>query len=376
MNKLDPKRLGLIINPVAGIGGAVGLKGSDGPAVQAQARALGAVPMAQARARVALQELLSLQKEFQLVTYPGEMGAEAALESGFVPVVIGSIQPGRTTGTNTQQAARAMAQMGVSLILFTGGDGTARDIYEAVGTTIPVLGIPAGVKIHSAVYATHPRSAGELAYLFLQGRVSRFREAEVMDIDEAALRLGIVSASLYGYLKIPFRRRLVQNMKSGSPTSERSAVSAIAQYIIDQMQPGQLVILGPGTTTQVITDRLGLPKTLLGIDVLLDGELIAADANEQQLLSLLDRHPAQIVITPIGGQGYLFGRGNQQISPTVIRRVGVENIQVISTAEKIVTLDGQPFLVDSGDKAMDQMLTGYTRVITGYNEQMVYKVSN
>jgi predicted polyphosphate/ATP-dependent NAD kinase len=376
MNKLDPKRLGLIINPVAGIGGAVGLKGSDGPVVQAQARALGAVPMAQARARVALQELLSLQKEFQLVTYPGEMGAEAALESGFVPVVIGSIQPGRTTGTNTQQAARAMAQMGVSLILFTGGDGTARDIYEAVGTTIPVLGIPAGVKIHSAVYATHPRSAGELAYLFLQGRVSRFREAEVMDIDEAALRLGIVSASLYGYLKIPFRRRLVQNMKSGSPTSERSAVSAIAQYIIDQMQPGQLVILGPGTTTQVITDRLGLPKTLLGIDVLLDGELIAADANEQQLLSLLDRHPAQIVITPIGGQGYLFGRGNQQISPTVIRRVGVENIQVISTAEKIVTLDGQPFLVDSGDKAMDQMLTGYTRVITGYNEQMVYKVSN
>ena len=238
------------------------------------------------------------------------------------------------------------------------------------------MGIPAGVKIHSAVFATHPRSAGELARLYLQGRVSRLREAEVLDIDEEALRQGVVSAALYGYLKIPFQHRLVQNMKSGSPAGEEAALSAIAQTVIDQMRPGRLAILGPGTTTRAITDRLGLDKTLIGVDVLLDGQLIAADANEQALLALLDHHPAQIVITPIGGQGYLFGRGSQQISPTVIRRVGLENILVISAPGKIIALGGRPLLVDSGDTAVDQLLAGYTRVLTGYNEQLIYKVAN
>jgi predicted polyphosphate/ATP-dependent NAD kinase len=375
------KKLGLIVNPAAGLGGAVGLKGSDGLAIQAQARALGAVPKVQERARKALQELASLREAIQLVTYPGEMGADVALACGFTPLVIGQIKPGQTTGTDTQQAARAMQQMGVSLILFAGGDGTARDIHQGLDTAVaaavvPVLGIPAGVKIHSAVFATHPRSAGELARLYLQGRTSRLREAEVMDIDEEALRQGIVSASLYGYLKIPFQRRLVQNMKSGSPAGEQTSISAIAQAVIDQMQPGRLLILGPGTTTRAVTDRLGLAKTLIGVDVLLDGKLITADANEKDLLALLDYHPAQIVITPIGGQGYLFGRGNQQISPAVIRRVGVEHILVISAPQKIVALDGRPLLVDSGDTELDQLLAGYSRVITGYNEQVIYKVSN
>jgi hypothetical protein len=166
------------------------------------------------------------------------------------------------------------------------------------------------------------------------------------------------------------------DMKSGSPAGEEAAVNAIAQTVVDQMQPGRLVILGPGTTTRAITDRLDLPKTLIGVDVLLDGRIIAADANEQDLLALLDQHSAQIIITPIGGQGYLFGRGNQQISPAVIRRVGLQNILVISAPQKIVALGGRPLLVDSGDTAVDQQLAGYTRVITGYNEQMVYKVSS
>jgi predicted polyphosphate/ATP-dependent NAD kinase len=268
-----------------------------------------------------------------------------------------------------------MQHMGVSLLLFAGGDGTARDISQAVSTTVPALGIPAGVKIHSAVYATHPRSAGELARLFLQGAVSRLREAEVMDLSEEGVRQGIVSARLFGYLNIPFQRRLVQNIKSGSLVSERTILSAIAQYVIDQMQPGRLTILGPGTTTRAITERLGLDKTLIGVDVLLNGRLVAADANEAQLLALLHDHPAQIVVTPIGGQGYLFGRGNQQISPSVISKVGKENIIVISTPEKIYALRGHPFLVDSGDQDVDQSLSDYIKIITGYNEQVIYKVS-
>ncbi len=369
------KKLGLIINPIAGIGGSVGLKGSDGAGIQAQARELGAVPRASDRSMIALRQLLPLHDGLQIITYPGEMGEAVVRASGLTPVVIGAIQPGKTTAVDTQEAAQQMLQMGVTLLLFAGGDGTARDIFQAVGTAVPVLGIPAGVKIHSAVYATHPRSAGELARLFIQNDVSRLREAEVMDLDEESVRQGVVLAQLYGYLKIPFQRRLVQNLKSGSLVSEKTKLAAIAQQVIDQMQPDRLTIVGPGTTTQAITDQLGLDKTLVGVDVLLDGQVIAADANEKQLLGLINLHAAQIVVTPIGGQGYLFGRGNQQISPAVITRVGKANILVISTPEKIHALQGRPFLVDSGDQEVDEELSGYVKAITGYNEQVIYKVS-
>lgn len=370
------KRLGLIVNPKAGIGGSVGLKGSDGETIQKQALALGAVPMAQNRARQALLPLAILQSELQIITYPGEMGADAAAAAGFEPVVIGVITPGETTAADTRQAAEDMLRLGVDLVLFAGGDGTARDIYHAVGTNVPVLGIPAGVKIHSAVYATNPTSAGELAAMYLRGGATELREAEVMDIDEDAVRQGIVSARLYGYLKIPFQRTLVQGLKSASPPGERLAADAIACNVIDQMAADWLYIIGPGTTTRAITSRLGLPKTLIGVDVILNRQLLAADVNERQLLELLKRYKAKIVITPIGGQGYLFGRGNQQISAEVIKHIGKENIIVVSTLHKIVSLRGRPFLVDTGSSAVDQMLGGYIKVVTGYNEYSVYQVKS
>ena len=208
-------RLGLIVNPVAGIGGRVGLKGSDGAEIQKRALALGAVPQAPSRAIQALERLKAVEG-LEIVTYPGEMGEDAARACGFEPEVIGTITPGETTAQDTRDAASEMQRQGVDLLLFAGGDGTARDIYRAVGTGLPVLGIPAGVKIHSAVYATHPRSAGELAALYLQGKVTGLREAEVMDIDEEAFRQDVLSARLYGYLKIPFRTSLVQNQKMPS----------------------------------------------------------------------------------------------------------------------------------------------------------------
>jgi predicted polyphosphate/ATP-dependent NAD kinase len=370
------KRLGLIVNPKAGIGGSVGLKGSDGAAIQKQALALGAVPKALNRAIEAIQFLATLRGELEIVTYPGEMGANAAVACGFEPVVIGAITPGETTAADTSQAAGEMMGLGADLVLFAGGDGTARDIYRAVGTSVPVLGIPAGVKIHSAVYATHPKSAGELAAMYLRGQATDLREAEVMDIDEDAVRQGVVSAKLYGYLKIPFQRMLVQSLKSASPPGERLAADAIACAVIDEMAEDWLYIIGPGTTTRAIASRLGLPKTLIGVDVVLNRQLLAADVGERRLLELLEGHPAKIVITPIGGQGYLFGRGNQQISAEVIRRTGKENIIVVSTLDKIVSLRGRPFLVDTGSHAVDEMLKGYTKVVTGYNQYTVYQVSN
>jgi len=372
--KVREKRLGLIVNPVAGIGGRVGLKGSDGAEIQKKALALGAVPQSLNRAIQALERLKPVD-ELEVITYPGEMGEEAARACGLEPTVIGSIKLGETTPEDTMNAAREMLRLHVDLLLFAGGDGTARDIYNAIGDSLPVLGIPAGVKIHSAVFGANPMSAGDLAASYMWGKVSSLREAEVMDIDEEAVRQGIVSAKLYGYLKVPFQRRLLQGLKTPSSPGERTAMAAIAADVVSNMEDGWLYIIGPGTTARAITSRLGLDKTLIGVDVVAEGKLIAADVNESQLLELLEGRKAKIVVTPIGGQGYIFGRGNQQISPKVIEKVGKENIIVVSTTGKIHSLRGRPLWVDTGDRAVDEMLSGHIRVTTGYNEQIIYRVS-
>lgn len=371
--RAEKKKLGLIVNPVAGLGGRVGLKGSDGAQIQQKALALGAVPQALKRTTQALERVKGVDG-LKIVTYPGEMGEDAARACAFEPKVIGFIEPGKTRPEDTREAARGMLRLGVDLLLFAGGDGTARDIYEAVGLELPVLGIPAGVKIHSAVYATNPVSAGELAGLYLKGRVARLQEAEVMDIDEEAVRQGMVSARLYGYLKIPFRTSLVQNLKMPS-AGESASLASIAYDVVDKMEDDWLYIIGPGTTTRAITDELGIDKTLIGVDVVLNRDLLAADVNESQLLDLLGNHRAKIIVTLIGGQGCIFGRGNQQISPKVIKKVGRENIIVVTAPEKLYALGQQPLWVDTGDRDVDTMLSGYMRVVTGYNQRAVRKVS-
>jgi predicted polyphosphate/ATP-dependent NAD kinase len=373
-------RLGLIVNPVAGIGGRVGLKGSDGAEIQKRALELGAVPQSLNRAIQALERIRPID-DLEIITYPGEMGEGAARACGFEPTVVGSITPGETTPEDTRSAAREMRRLNVDLLLFAGGDGTARDIYNAVGDRVPALGIPAGVKIHSAVFATNPINAGDLAALVLQGRVSSLREAEVMDIDEDAFRRGVVSAKLYGYLKVPFQRRLVQGLKTPSSPGEAASMRAIAYDVVGKMEDDCLYIIGPGTTTRAITSRLGLNKTLIGVDAVLGGELVAADVNESQLLKLVEGRRARIIVTPIGGQGCIFGRGNQQISPQVIRKVMAsgdrprDRIVVVSTLDKIHALGGRPLWVDTGDREVDRMLSGYVKVVTGYDERIVYKVA-
>jgi predicted polyphosphate/ATP-dependent NAD kinase len=368
------KTLGLIVNPIAGIGGRVGLKGSDGLAIQQKARELGAEPRATQRTIEALKHISQLEEKVDVITYPGEMGEYAAKTCGFAPIIIGTICPGETTAEDTRRAAKQMAEYGVNLILFSGGDGTARDMVVGFESPMPVLGIPAGVKIHSACYSTNPDSAGKLASAYLQGEVTTLREAEVMDLDEDAYRQGVVAPCLYGYLSVPFRRQMLQARKAPTPLRESAALDAIAQDVIAHMEEGVLYVVGPGTTTRPIFSRLDLEKTLIGVDVLLDRGLIATDANEDDLLALLRAHPAKIVVTPIGGQGYIFGRGNQQISPAVIERVGRDNIIVISTVDKITDLRGGPLLVDTGEAEFDRTLTGHIKVVTGYNERIIYRI--
>jgi len=370
------RKLGLIVNPVAGLGGRVGLKGSDGEEIQRRARALGAKPVAPARAVEALKQLFTIRDKIEIITYPYEMGEEEARECDFEPTVIGSITRGRTTADDTKNAAGEMLKLQVDLILFVGGDGTARDIYEAAGLEVPALGIPAGVKIHSGVYAINPKKAGELAVKFLREGAS-LREAEVMDIDEDAFRKGRVSARLYGYLRVPYERSLVQQVKCGSPSTldEKMSQEIIAEYVVEQMDDNYYYILGPGTTVRAITDKLGIEKTLLGVDMINKGKIVAMDLNEEQLLKLIECKKVKIVVSPIGGQGYIFGRGNQQISPTVIRKVGRGNVTVIASHNKLSSIGlDRPLLVETGDDEVDKMLSGYIRVITGYKEEVVIKV--
>jgi predicted polyphosphate/ATP-dependent NAD kinase len=374
------RRLGLIVNPVAGLGGRVGLKGSDGIDVQQRARALGATPEAENRAGQALALLRTLLErqpppDFELLTAPGEMGESAARRAGFAPVVVGEIPPATTTAEDTCRSAQQMQTLGVELLLFAGGDGTARDVHRAVGLDTPVLGIPAGVKIHSAVFAVHPHAAGELAATWLAAGTLHLQEAEVVDLDEESYRAGRVITRLHGYLRVPRQPRLVQNQKAPSPAAADVQAAAIAAAVIASVPPGWNLVLGPGTTTRAVAAHLGVPKTLVGVDVVARDGTAKLDVGEARLLELVAAWPAQIVVSPIGGQGFLFGRGNQQISPAVLRRVGKENLLVVAAPEKLAALHGQPLLVDTGDPAVDEWLAGYVPVITGYQERTFYRIA-
>ena len=374
--RTNVRKLGLIVNPIAGLGGAVGLKGTDGVSTYRKALELGAVPRAAPRAVEALRELGRLVG-LEVLTYPGSMGEDEAREAGLSHTVIGSVDSDDTSAEDTRRAAVEMAERSVELVIFAGGDGTARDLCSAVGDDVPALGIPAGVKMYSGVYATTPRAAGRAAAQFLAGEVPHTRLSEVMDIDEEAFRRGDVQARLYGYLRIPDDTSHVQVTKSPSHADEEEDILAIAGEVADSMQEGSLYILGPGTTTKGIADVLGIPKTLLGVDVVLDGALVASDVTESQLIELLDGgRPAKIVVTAIGGQGHIFGRGNQQIGADVIRRVGTDNIVVVATRRKLGSLGRRPLMVDTGSREIDRMLSGYIMVTTGRSESAMVKVTD
>jgi predicted polyphosphate/ATP-dependent NAD kinase len=317
------------------------------------------------------------------------MGEEVVRQCGLsyrlIDVQLVNQAEGRFEGENyaltgpgdTEVAARAMVAAGVDLLLFAGGDGTARNIYNALGpgSDQAVIGIPAGVKIHSAVYAVNPRSAGQLARQFLQAGTLPLCRAEVMDIDEEAFRAGRLSAGLYGYLSVPCAGGLMQHLKIGGADTEMSTLEAIAEQVVGNMEDDTVYIIGPGSTTGPIMQKLGLKNTLLGVDLVENGRLLAADAGEKEILSHLKGKKAKIIVTVIGGQGYLFGRGNQQISAEVIRQVGKENIIVVALSEKILALEQPRLLVDTGSDDVNNMLSGYLKIITGYGEELIYPVA-
>ena len=346
------KILGFIVNPIAGMGGAVGLKGTDGDAVLEKAIVLGAKPVAPARALRFLIELKPFMEKIKLITGAGAMGEDEAKKCGFQCTAVGKRKE-KTSARDTMEIARSIKGMGAALLVFCGGDGTARDIYNAVGMGIPVLGVPSGVKMHSAVFAVDPQAAARIVAKFIFEGLP-LKEAEVMDVDEEAFRQGRVSAELYGYVLIPYEPYLIQDAKMASPMTESELrnQAAIAIYIIENMEPDAVYIIGPGTTTRTIADLLDESKTLLGVDLFLNKKMIAKDVNEKQVLEAIEGRKAYIIVTPIGRQGFIFGRGNQQISSKVIRKVGLDNIIVVATKSKLENL--RSLRVDTGDQRLDE----------------------
>ena len=375
--------VGLLINPIAGMGGRVGLKGTDGVVEEAIRR--GAEPIAPGRAREFLETLSKIlnsveEYEFKLITCPGEMGERVVKEVGIKASSATIKMESATTARDTRECTKALYEAGVRLLVFVGGDGTARDILDAVTEhgldDLLVIGVPSGVKMYSGVFVVNPRDAAEVVRLVGEGGAGP-TEFEIMDADEEAIREDRFIIRLYGYLSGPSVPARFQGTKQASPETidEHEAQEAIAKYIVEEMISGGAYIFGPGTTVKTVTDILGVKKTTLGVDLYV-GEEMYNDVNESRILEIVkDFSNAWIVVSPIGHQGMLFGRGNQQISPAIIRLVGKDNIRVISTPSKLRGISDGTLKVDTGDPEVDEMLRGYIRVITDYNEIRLTRVT-
>jgi len=364
------KRIGLIVNPIAGMGGSVGLKGTDS-GMHLKAAELGATPLAPARTEVFLSHIRK-RDDVTLLVAPGIMGEIYARKLGMKNVLVGEAGA-ETTGEDTTRIASEMLARGMDLLTFVGGDGTARNIHDAVGLSCPVVGVPSGVKVYSSVFALNPRAAAAMVDRFVAG--AEVSEQEVLDIDEDAFRRNVLDARLYGYMLVPVDEQLLQGGKEGSSqgASNVENQTEIAEYVAETLQDGMLYLLGPGTTVNAIAKAVGVEKTLLGIDAIHDGKLIASDLNENGLLDLFGRYgQIKIMVTPLGGNGFIFGRGNRQFTARILRLAGKENIMVVATRDKLRKL--KCLRIDTGDYELDQELSGYIDVIVGYKYSRIFRV--
>lgn len=367
-------KIGLIVNPIAGLGGRVGLKGTDGLGTVADALARGAVPQAGARARRALQRLADRVPGARIIAAPGALGADWADTLDLSVEVRPMPQTGSACDTRTAIAAMADCD----LIVFAGGDGTARDVCAALAPGQAILGIPCGVKMHSGVFAISPEAGGALLADILASpdRIQWSDDAEVMDIDEAALRAGHIAPMLYGHARVPVLRSRMQTSKGGPRVDWGIAVAAAAAEVVAQMEPGTLYLIGPGSSAGAVLRAAGHSPTILGIDAMRDRAVVGRDLDEAALDALAAGGPVRIVLGVTGQQGFLIGRGNQQIGPDILRRAGREGLIVLAAEDKLARL-AQPVLwVDSGVPDLDAALSGYLRVRTGRGRETVMRLSS
>lgn len=376
------KRIGFLVNPIAGMGGRVGLKGTDDAV--ARAVELGARPTAHLRAGETLCAMRALLRgpshgvAVQWLTCSGGMGADALRSAGFsgIEIVHQAAEP--STDQDTKSAVRRFLEREVDLILFCGGDGTARDICALTAQGTPILGIPAGVKMYSGVFGVSPARTAEIAIGFLEGSLTPI-SVDVLDLDEERYRRGEWAVRLCASALTPYEPTLTQSAKMLFTASTEAEVKAeIADYLLEMIQadPDTLFLLGPGSTVQTLGERLGIDKTLLGIDAVIDGKLVGKDLDERRIVLLLDQYPSRkLVLSPIGAQGFVLGRGNLQITPEIIRRCGRRNVIVIATPAKLARTPLLRF--DTGDANLDTELigTGFVPVIIGDHRRRLVRAA-
>lgn len=355
-------RLGFVVNPIAGMGGRVGLKGTDGMLEEARER--GAEPRAPERAREAIAAFVEREPDAEIFAAGAPMGADAVRDAGVEPTVVHEPAASltETDANDTREAVDAFLDRGVDLVLFVGGDGTAVDVasvLEAADGETPMLGVPAGVKIYSAVFGVTPADAGRVAATY--DDVAR---REVNDIDEEAYREGTVRTELKAVVPVPVTRA-VQSGKQLASGSVETLAAGFARGI----EEGRTYVFGPGGTVGAIQDELDAESSPLGVDVWRDGETLALDAPESEIIETM-ADPATVVVSPIGGQGFIFGRGNHQLSPAVLERA--DEIAVVASGAK---LDGLDVLrVDTDDPELDESLRGWMEVQTGRFTTRMIKV--
>lgn len=366
------KNIGFLVNPVAGFGGKAGMKGSDSLHGRMAAARLGYEKTAGIRAYQCITRIKE-ESGFHLIAPEGEMGGNI-LKKAQIPYESLGKHKSITTKEDTLNYARSCKDRGVDLLVFCGGDGTARDIYEAVGEQLPVLAVPAGVKMYSACYAVSPCQAGDLLRNFIRGEQTPFEYREIMDIDEARLDDPLVTPALYGFLRTIHDRDRLQRAKEICP-QDTSGRELLTDYLISSMNEQTIYMIGPGSTTYCLKEKLEGKGTLRGVDVAKGRKIILKDAGEQALCELLETGiPAKIIVTCIGGNGFIFGRGNQQISPRIINMVSKENLILAVTKEKLASLKGNPMLADTGDRDTDEYLCGYYKIWVNSREAVLYRI--
>jgi predicted polyphosphate/ATP-dependent NAD kinase len=364
-------KMGLVVNPIAGMGGKVGLKGTDNILKEALAR--GAEPLSPSRAIEFLKKLHTNMADtpIEVLTCPGIMGEDEAEETGWLVEILPMKVAEETSADDTKTAVKLLTAAKVDLIVFVGGDGTAKDILDELNGSdeTPVLGVPSGVKMYSGIFAINPSDAVEVVLAYAQERADTV-EFEVMDVDEDAIRDDVFSVKLHGYLKAPLLPAHIQGSKQISPETddEKDNQTAIARFITEEIPKTATLILGPGTTVKRLAELLDMKKTVLGVDIYTNGE-VTLDVNEKMILKKVkDWQNTWIILSPIGHQGILLGRGNQQISPRILRHVSKQRMVVVATKNKLRNVDGCLLRVDTGDAELDTMLRGYIRVVTDYKE--------
>ena len=364
-------RLAVVVNPDAGLGGRLGFKGSDGRA--AEARAAGAEDRAGPRMKQCLERLSELARHpIEIISWEGRMGGD------WIPGEY-TVTGNTPEATDANSTAEFINSHEPDLFLYAGGDGTTRDIVEALGDReIPIVGVPGGVKMHSGCFATTPKAAAEVVWSFVTGDLMVAR-TEVMDLDEEVYQLGEWKVRMYGEAFTPASPRWMQGAKEQvQRESESETLEAMAMHVQSLVEddPDLMIVWGSGGTLRQMCKELGFESTLLGIDIQHNGNMFH-DLNEQGIIQHINQHNGAklLLLSPMGGQGFLIGRGNLQLSPTVLRGIGIENILGIATPAKLLGLS--EVRIDTGDETLDEEIRArkYLKMLQGYRTTRIIRVA-